>query len=202
MSLIPRLSEFRQRAEFAAEWNRGSILLFRRQPNRQIFYWSVSFAIMMTKRPDPELLPIHRPRCPDRQTRMITVAVASVTDGLERRTFECRKCGHGETELVASDPLESDAAGWTAGELRRPNEQSRFSRDECILSASVPMDQTRKDPRPEPDLDEQAQIALDAARRMKPGPERTEAMKRAGILRNAADLQGLFFARRGRPPKT
>jgi len=30
---------------------------------------------------------------------------------------------------------------------------------------------------------------------------RTEAMKRAGILRNAADLQGLFFAKRGRPTK-
>jgi hypothetical protein len=61
------------------------------------------------------------------------------------------------------------------------------------------MDRTRKDSRP--DLDDEAQIALDAARQMKPGPERTEAMKRAGILRNAADLQGLFFAKRGRPPK-
>jgi hypothetical protein len=64
------------------------------------------------------------------------------------------------------------------------------------------MDRTTKDPHPELDLDEQAQIALEAARRLKPGPERTEAMKRAGILRNAADLQGLFFAKRGRPPKT
>ena len=64
------------------------------------------------------------------------------------------------------------------------------------------MDRTTKDPHPELDLDEQAQIALEAARRLKPGPERTEAMKRAGILRNAAGLQGLFFARRGRPPKT
>ena len=44
--------------------------------------------------------------------------------------------------------------------------------------------------------------SLDEARRMKPGPERTEAMKRAGILRNAVDLQGLSFARRGRPAKT
>jgi hypothetical protein len=70
------------------------------------------------------------------------------------------------------------------------------------LLIQVAMDRQRKDPRPEPDLDEQAQIALEAARRLKPGPERTEAMKRAGTLRNAADLQGLFFARRGRPPKT
>ena len=55
-----------------------------------------------------------------------------------------------------------------------------------------------KDPHSKPDLDAEALIALDEARRMKPGPERTEAMKRAGILRNAVDLQGLSFARRGR----
>lgn len=59
-----------------------------------------------------------------------------------------------------------------------------------------------KDPDSKPDLDAEALIALDEARRMKPGPERTEAMKRAGILRNAADLQGLSFAKRGRPAKT
>jgi hypothetical protein len=64
------------------------------------------------------------------------------------------------------------------------------------------MDQTGKDPRPDPDLDAAAQIALEEARKMKPGPARTEAMKRAGILRNAADLQGLFFAKRGRPAKS
>ena len=64
------------------------------------------------------------------------------------------------------------------------------------------MDPTPKDLAPKLDLDHEAQIALDAARRMKPGPERSAAMKRAGILRNAADLQGLFFAKRGRPPKT
>jgi hypothetical protein len=42
---------------------------------------------------------------------------------------------------------------------------------------------------------------LEAARLMPPGPERTEAMKKAGILRNAADIQGIFFAKRGRPAK-
>jgi hypothetical protein len=64
------------------------------------------------------------------------------------------------------------------------------------------MDQTDKDPRPKLDLDAEAQIALDEARKLKPGPERTEAMKRAGILRNAADLRGLFVAKRGRPAKS
>jgi hypothetical protein len=64
------------------------------------------------------------------------------------------------------------------------------------------MPQDKKEPRPKVDLDAEALAALDAARRMPPGPERTEAMKKAGILRNAADLQGVFFAKRGRPTKT
>ncbi len=64
------------------------------------------------------------------------------------------------------------------------------------------MAQDKKDNRPKRDLDIEATTALDRARALPPGPERTEAMKRAGILRNAADLQGLFFAKRGRPAKT
>jgi hypothetical protein len=64
------------------------------------------------------------------------------------------------------------------------------------------MAQEKNDTRPKLDLDAQALLALEEARQMTPGPERTEAMKRAGILRNAADLQGLFFAKRGRPTKT
>jgi hypothetical protein len=59
-----------------------------------------------------------------------------------------------------------------------------------------------KNPRPKLDLETEALAALERARVLPPGPERTEAMKRAGILRNAADLQGVFFAKRGRPPKT
>jgi hypothetical protein len=72
-----------------------------------------------TIKSDPELLPIHRPRCPNCQMRMATAAVAAGPEGRERRTFECR-CGHSETRLVATDPLKSDAVGWTAGELRPP----------------------------------------------------------------------------------
>jgi hypothetical protein len=58
-----------------------------------------------------------------------------------------------------------------------------------------------KNPGPKIDLETEAVAALEEARTKAPGPERTEAMKRAGILRNAADMQGLLFARRGRPPK-
>ncbi len=58
-----------------------------------------------------------------------------------------------------------------------------------------------KDPRPKIDLETEALAALEEARAKAPGPERTEAMKRAGILRNAVDMQGLLFAKRGRPPR-
>jgi len=60
----------------------------------------------------------------------------------------------------------------------------------------------KKHPQPDIDLDAQALLALSEARAMPPGPQRSEAMKRAGILRNAADKNGMVFAKLGRPPKT
>ena len=47
--------------------------------------------------------------------------------------------------------------------------------------------------------DAAADDALEAARTMPPGPERSAALKQAGLLRHAADSYGLIFARRGRP---
>jgi hypothetical protein len=43
--------------------------------------------------------------------------------------------------------------------------------------------------------------ALEAAREMPPGAPRTEALKKAGLLRRTADSQGLISAKRGRPRK-
>jgi hypothetical protein len=61
---------------------------------------------------------------------------------------------------------------------------------------------TKKTPgRQDVDLDAQAQTALDQARAMPPGSEKTEALRKAGLLRNAADVSGFVFAKRGRPPK-
>ena len=59
---------------------------------------------------------------------------------------------------------------------------------------------TRK-PLPDLDLDAQAQVALEEARAMPPGPDKTKALRKAGELRNAADISGFLFARRGRPRK-
>jgi hypothetical protein len=51
------------------------------------------------------------------------------------------------------------------------------------------------------DLDAQAQVALDEARAMPSGAQKREALRKAGKLRNAADIGGFLFAKRGRPPK-
>ena len=51
------------------------------------------------------------------------------------------------------------------------------------------------------DFEADADEALQAARNMPPSPERVEALKAAGRLRNAADVYGLIFAKRGRPLK-
>lgn len=51
------------------------------------------------------------------------------------------------------------------------------------------------------DFEADADQALAAPREMSPGPERIEALKKAGQLRNAADVYGVIFAKRGRPMK-
>lgn len=43
--------------------------------------------------------------------------------------------------------------------------------------------------------------ALEKARRMKPGAERNEALKKAGQLQNAAEVMGYLKSKELRPPK-
>lgn len=50
-------------------------------------------------------------------------------------------------------------------------------------------------------MEAEADDALEAARSMPPGLDKTEALKKAGLLRRAVDASGVSFARRGRPPK-
>ena len=64
------------------------------------------------------------------------------------------------------------------------------------------MERKKSETQPARDLHLEALAALEQARAMPHGPARSEALKRAGILQNAADMQGLLFAKRGRPPKT
>jgi len=74
-------------------------------------------------------------------------------------------------------------------------------RTDKVMSCAVAITMT-KSKQPELDLDAEAQAALDEARAMPQGPERTAAMKKAGIQRNAADSHGIVYAKRGRPTKT
>jgi hypothetical protein len=95
--------------------------VFYPEPARQIFGANVIFADMPTwKKPDPELLPIGRPRCPRCHMRMFTATVEDGPDGFEHRMFECRRCGHSEQSVIVSDPLRTDAVGWLNSELRPP----------------------------------------------------------------------------------
>jgi len=64
------------------------------------------------------------------------------------------------------------------------------------------MDKKKAEARLPQDLHIEALVALEQARAMPHGPARNEALKRAGILQNEADMQGLLFAKRGRPPKS
>ena len=54
---------------------------------------------------------------------------------------------------------------------------------------------------PKRDLEAEADEALEAARLMPSGQAKVEALKRAGLLRKAADAEGISFAKRGRPRK-
>lgn len=72
-----------------------------------------------TSKPDPELLPIHRPRCPDCHMRMVTADVTPGPAGFEYRSYECPKCAHTETRIEDSDPL--DVIGWIARETGPPH---------------------------------------------------------------------------------
>jgi hypothetical protein len=55
---------------------------------------------------------------------------------------------------------------------------------------------------PKPDLEAEALEALEKARALPQGPERAEALKKAGALQNIANSQGISFAKRGRPAKS
>ena len=50
-------------------------------------------------------------------------------------------------------------------------------------------------------MDAEAEEALETARAMPAGTAKSEAMRNAGLLRKAADAQGISYAKRGRPPK-
>lgn len=81
--------------------------------------------MMLPYKPDPELLPMHRPRCPHCEARMITVAIDS-GDGVEQRRLECRKCAYTEIATLPSHPFPSSDGDPPAGGQRTPDKQQHF----------------------------------------------------------------------------
>jgi hypothetical protein len=67
-------------------------------------------------RPEPSLLPIERPRCPNCNGRMTLAWIEHGPDHSDLRTFECPKCEQVLKKLV-EDPMTSDAGRWLDGEL-------------------------------------------------------------------------------------
>lgn len=74
----------------------------------------------MWKTSDPELSATGRPRCPKCQMRMLTAAMEEGPEGFEHRSFECAGCGHSEQNVIASDPMNTNALGWLNSELHPP----------------------------------------------------------------------------------
>jgi hypothetical protein len=70
--------------------------------------------------------------------RMVAGDVSPGPDGFERRSFECLKCGHRDSQMVPIDPMKSDAVGWLEGELGH-----RASEHEIIDGRMVPKKQRR-----------------------------------------------------------
>jgi hypothetical protein len=71
-------------------------------------------------RPEPPLIPIERPRCPECSNRMMLARISPASEGYDSRTFECAKCNHTMTRTVARDPMESAQAGWQYSALKVP----------------------------------------------------------------------------------
>jgi transposase-like protein len=68
----------------------------------------------------PLVIQIERLRCPHCTSRMMLARISPGPIGFEHRLFECSKCESVQNEVVASDPMKSNALGWLAGELRAP----------------------------------------------------------------------------------
>jgi hypothetical protein len=64
---------------------------------------------------------LERPRCATcQQNRMLLSKLETGPSGFDYRTFECQKCGHVQTMVIASDPMTPAVRGWLAGELKPP----------------------------------------------------------------------------------
>jgi hypothetical protein len=60
-----------------------------------------------------DLSAIAQPRCPAcKQSRMTLSMIEPGPTGFDYRKFGCRKCGHVDTMIISSDPMEFNVRGW------------------------------------------------------------------------------------------
>src|SRR5947199_10033141 len=105
-----------------------------------------------------------RPTCPGCGAFLV---LALPPGGNGPRTFQGWDCDR-------PDPLKTDnVTGWLKSELQPPKRSTPIERVLAFIDAS--------------DWDAKAIEALESARAMPPGQGKTEALKKAGMVRNAAD---------------
>ena len=61
--------------------------------------------------------------CSHCQSPMLLERISPGPIGFEQRLFECPKCNHVEISVIASDPFNSNAAGWSPANPGRPVER-------------------------------------------------------------------------------
>ncbi|MCK1489169.1 response regulator [Bradyrhizobium sp. 180] len=66
-----------------------------------------------------------RPMSPVCKHRMALARISPGQRGFEERTFECSTCERTQVVRFAEDPMQTDAVGWLAGELRAAAVNSR-----------------------------------------------------------------------------
>jgi hypothetical protein len=78
-------------------------------PSSRYFFWMPA-----TTNPDPELLPIHRPRCPFCicKTRMITAAIAAGPQGFEQRYERSADCRNFKSTALVRGLERCDGRPW------------------------------------------------------------------------------------------
>jgi hypothetical protein len=119
---------------------------------------------------------------------------------MRRRRKDVESFGERLTEVAQGEQAKALPPGIERDELTRKARQAETAShlNEWPTSPGL---QPPKEARDQ-DLDADADEALEVARAMPPGPEKTEALKKAGLLRVAADARKIAFARRGRPFQT
>jgi hypothetical protein len=96
-------------------------------------------------------------------------------------------------------PLAAANVAFSGGIVGHRTDKKKISSDICALARLAMKDKGQASDRH--DWLARAAEALEKARRMKPGAERNEALKKAGRLQTASDVKGYLASKELQPPK-